>query len=385
MASRSLARSIAHAAKPPEPLAIARPELPKAEALLAYLRRIDDARWYSNFGPLLTEFEARLTARFEPRTEIVTCVNGTQGLTLCLQALQLPPGSLCAIPAYTFVATAHAVIAAGLTPYFLDVDPDTWTLQPQAVRQALANAPAPVSAVILVAPFGLMPNLTPWLALREETGVQVVVDAAAAFDALHAASLPTVVSLHATKVLGIGEGGFLATDDQDLARRVRQLTTFGFRGSRESQMPATNAKLSEYAAAIGLAALDAWPHNRLRWLRAAQSLRAAMVHLPQAVFQDGWGLTWATSVCCVQLPDGTAEAVARKLNAQGVDTRRWWGLGCQTNPAFVDCPRGDLTQTDRLGGAVIGLPFSIDLDHEQIGRVAAALANSIDQSAEPCR
>ena len=378
MANRGLARSVAPAVKPPEPLVIARLELPKAEALLPYLRRIDDARWYSNFGPLLTEFEARLAARFEPQTQIVTCANGTQGLTLCLQALQLPPGSLCAIPAYTFVATAHAVISAGLTPYFLDVDPDDWTLQPQTVRQALANAPAPVSAVILVAPFGLMPDLAPWLELREETGVQVVVDAAAAFDTVHAAPLPTVVSLHATKVLGIGEGGFVATDDQHLAQRVRQLTTFGFRGSRESQIAATNAKLSEYAAAMGLAAMDAWPHNRLRWLRAAQGLRAATHHLPHVVFQAGWGVTWATSVCCVQLPDGMAGTMERRLNAQGVETRRWWGVGCHTNPAFADCPRGDLTQTDRLGGAVIGLPFSINLDHDQINRVAAALSNQID-------
>jgi len=375
MASRGLAQSIVPTAKPDEPLVIARLELPKAEALLPYLRRIDDARWYSNFGPLLTEFEARLAVRFEPQSQIVTCVNGTQGLSLCLQALQLPPGSLCAVPSYTFVATAHAVVAAGLTPYFLDVDPDAWTLQPQTVRRALASAPALISAAIVVAPFGLMPDLTPWLELREETGVQVVIDAAAAFDTVHAAPLPTVVSLHATKALGIGEGGFVATDDQDLAQRVRQLTTFGFRGSRESHIPATNAKLSEYAAAMGLAAMDAWPHNRLRWLRAAQGLRAATHHLPQVIFQSGWGLTWATSVCSVRLPDGMATAVERGLNAQGVETRRWWGLGCHTNPAFANCPRGDLTQTDRLGGAVIGLPFSIDLDHEQINRVAAALTD----------
>lgn len=385
MASRAVARSIAPTAAPCEPVAIARPELPTAETLLPYLRRIDDARWYSNFGPLLTEFEARLAARLDPQAQIVTCANGTQGLALCLEALQLPLGSLCAMPAYTFVATAHAVIAAGLTPYLLDVDPDTWTLQPQTVRQALAGAPGPVSAVILVAPFGLMPDLAPWLELREETGVQVVVDAAAAFDAVNAAPLPTVVSLHATKVLGIGEGGFLATDDDRLARRVRQLTTFGFRGSRESQFPATNAKLSEYAAAVGLAAMDAWPHNRLRWLRAAQGLRAALVHMPQTVFQSGWGLTWATSVCCVRLPDGTAADVERRLNAEGVETRRWWGLGCHANPAFAGCPRGDLTETDRLGGAVIGLPFSIDLDHDQISRVAAALAKSIDQLTEAVR
>jgi dTDP-4-amino-4,6-dideoxygalactose transaminase len=377
MAARGFARSSAPFVKPSEPVPVARPQLPGAEALLPYLRQIDDGRWYSNFGPLLTAFETRLASRFEPQTEIVTCVNATQGLALCLQALQLPKGSLCAMPAFTFVATAHAVVAAGLIPYFLDVDTDTWMLQPQTVRRALADAPGPVSAVILVAPFGLMPDPAPWLELREETGLAVLLDAAAAFDDAHAAPLPTVVSLHATKVLGIGEGGFLATDDADLARRVRQLTTYGFRGSRESQMVATNAKLSEYAGAIGLAALDAWPHNRLRWLRAAQNLRAATLALPQVVFQAGWGLTWVTSVCCARLPEGTAETVERRLNAQGVETRRWWGLGCQTNPAFMACPRGDLTHTDRLAGSVIGLPFSIDLDNGQIGRVAAALAQSL--------
>jgi dTDP-4-amino-4,6-dideoxygalactose transaminase len=379
MASRAVAQVSAPVAEPRKPVPIAQPELPTAEALLPYLRQIDESRWYSNFGPLLTAFEAGLAARFDPDTKIVTCVNATQGLTLCLRALQLPPGSLCAMPAYTFVATAHAIMAAGLTPYFLDVDPDSWTLQPQTVRRALASAPAPIRAVILVAPFGLMPDLAPWLALREETGVQVVLDAAAAFDDVHTAPLPTVVSLHATKVLGIGEGGFVASDDHDLARRVRQLTTFGFSGSRDSQIAATNAKLSEYAAAIGLAALDAWPHNRLRWLRAAQSMRAAMVHLPQVVFQSGWGLDWATSVCCVRLPDGSAEAVEAKLNALGVETRRWWGLGCQTSPAFADCPRGELAQTDRLGGSVVGLPFSIDLDNEQIGRIVTALATSLNE------
>ncbi len=373
--------AIAPAAAPSEPLAVARAQLPPAEALAPYLRRIDEARWYSNFGPLLTEFEGRLASRFQLGTQIVTCANATQGLALCLQALQLPPGSLCAIPAYTFVATAHAVAAAGLTPWLLDVDADRWTLQPQTVRDALASAPAPVSAVIVVAPFGLMPDLAPWLALRAETGIEVVLDAAAAFDALDAAPLPAVVSLHATKALGIGEGGFLATEDADLARRVRELTSFGFRGARESQMPATNAKLSEYAAAVGLAALDAWPHDRLRWLRAAQTLRAAMTHLPQVVFQDGWGLNWATSVCSVRLPDGRAGALARDLAAEGIETRSWWGPGCHTHPAFADCPRGDLPATDRLGGAVLGLPFRIDLDPMQAERIADALARSLGREA----
>ncbi|MBA4792213.1 MAG: DegT/DnrJ/EryC1/StrS family aminotransferase [Phenylobacterium sp.] len=383
MASYGVARSNDLLAKPCAPMPVARPELPTAEALLPYLRRLDETRWYSNFGPLLTEFEARLADRFGPQTHVVTCANATQGLTLCLQAMDLPQGSLCALPAYTFVATAHAVIAAGLVPYFLDVDPDTWMLQPQTVRDALQGAPGPISAAILVAPFGLMPDLAPWLALREETGLQVLLDAAAAFDDLQAAPVPAVVSLHATKVLGIGEGGFLATTDDILAQRVRQRTTYGFRGSRESHIPATNAKLSEYAGAVGLAALDGWPHNRLRWLRTAQAVRAALLHLPQVGFQPGWGANWVTSVCSVRLPDGAAAAVEEKLNARGVETRRWWGLGCHTNPAFAGCPHGDLTETDRLGASVIGLPFAIDLDFEQIGAVASALAESLDALGPP--
>ncbi len=355
------------------PLPVARPHLPPADALLPYLRRIDEARWYSNFGAMLTAFEAGLAARFAQPAHIVTVANATQGLALTLKAMGLPAGSLCAMPAWTFVATAHAAMEAGLTPYFVDVDPADWMLQPHAVVEAIARAPGPVSVVIPVAAFGAMPDLSAWEAFRADTGVAVLIDAAAAFDAADDARLPLVVSLHATKVLGIGEGGFLATQDRTLAERVRQLTTYGFKGSRLSEIAATNAKLSEYAGAVGLAALDAWPHDRLRYLRTSQRMRLAMTRLPQVVFQPGWGLSWVTSVCCVRLPADSADAVELALDHGGVQTRRWWGLGCQDSPAFAACPRGDLTHTRDLGRSVLGLPFAIDLTDEDIDRVAGAL------------
>jgi dTDP-4-amino-4,6-dideoxygalactose transaminase len=200
---------------------------------------------------------------------------------------------------------------------------------------------------------------------------------AAAFDQAREADLPTVVSLHATKVLGIGEGGFLATRDADLAARVRQLTTFGFRGSRAAQVVATNAKLSEYAGAVGLAALDTWDADRLQYLRTGRLMRAAMTYLPQVRFQAGWGVDWVTSVCSVRLPDDSADAVEQALSAQDIGTRRWWDRGCHTNPAFSDCLRGDLHTTDRLGRSVLGLPFAVDMDERQISRVAAALSAAL--------
>ncbi|WP_197422479.1 MULTISPECIES: DegT/DnrJ/EryC1/StrS aminotransferase family protein [unclassified Phenylobacterium] len=361
-------------------LVVARPRLPVAEAILPYLQRIDEARWYSNFGPLLTELEDRLAQRFAQGAQVVTVANATQGLALALRAMDLPHGGYVAMPAWTFVATAHAVLQAGLRPWLLDVDPETAMLHPRAVTSLPADQRSEIVAVIPVCAYGALCDLDAWKAFRSETGIPVLVDAAAAFDALADAGLPAVVSLHATKVLGIGEGGFVATEDPALAHRIRQLTSFGFDGRRESLVPATNAKLSEYAAAVGLAALDSWPADRLRFLLAAQHLRIGLISQPNVRFQEGWGSDWATSVCVVGLPDGAASNVAASLAAAGVDSRQWWGEGCHASPAFADCRREALPTTERLAQSTLGLPFAIDLDGGEIARIAHALELALTAS-----
>ncbi|MBP6547233.1 MAG: DegT/DnrJ/EryC1/StrS family aminotransferase [Phenylobacterium sp.] len=357
----------------PGNLPVARPRLPCADDILPYLRRIDEARWYSNFGPLLSELELRLASRFTDGAVAATVVNATQALTLTLQAMDLPAGSLVATPSWTFVATAHAIAQAGLVPWFVDVDHASQMLDPAQVRDRLASAPGQVSAVLPVAAHGAMPDVEAWLAFRDETGLAVLLDAAAAFDAARDARLPTVVSLHATKVLGLGEGGFLVTDDAALAFRVRRMTTYGFNGTREAQIAGTNAKLSEYTAAVGLAALDKWPADRLRFFLAAQHTRIGLAMTPSVVLQSGWGSDWITSVCVVRVPEGVAQAATETLMTHGVETRRWWGHGCHRDAAFAGYPRTDLPVTERLARSVIGLPFAIDLAREDVDRVVQAL------------
>lgn len=358
-------------------VAIARPRLPSAALIAPYIERIDEARWYSNFGPLLQELEQRLLDRFPQGAQLVTAANATQALALTLKAMDLPAGGVVIAPAWTFVATAHAILQAGLTPWFVDVDPQTWMLDPDRVAELISEARHEVAAVVPVCAFGDASDLPRWREFREATGVPVVVDAAAAFDALNDARLPAVVSLHATKVLGLGEGGFLVTDDAALAHRVKLMTSFGFHGRREAQIVATNAKLSEYAAAVGLAALDGWPADRLRWMRTAQVLRIALIGVPQVRFQEGWGSDWVTSVCTVGLPDGSAPSVIEQLSAAQIDTRRWWGHGCHRDAAFADVRRADLTATDRLAESTLGLPFSIDMGDHEIERVAAVLKDAV--------
>ena len=376
-------RATAHAAPSVEvssPVPVARPRLPSAEAILPYLEE-EDRRGalvlQLRANLCLTRFEDRVSGRFARPTEVVTVTNATQALALTLQAMDLTPGGYVVLPAWTFVATAHAVLQAGLNPWFVDVDPETWMLDPAQVEDLALNLNVEVAAVIPVCAFGAMPDLDAWLAFREATGVPVLIDAAAAFDTLSDARLPAAVSLHATKVLGLGEGGFLATEDAALAHRVRLMTTFGFKGSRDSQIPATNAKLSEYAAAVGLAALDSWPGDRLRWMRGAQRLRIALIGRPEIRFQPGWGSEWVTSVCTVGLPDRSASDVADRLREDGIDTRQWWGGGCHTSTAFANDRREALPVTDRLAGSTLGLPFSIDMEDSEITRVAAALDRAI--------
>jgi dTDP-4-amino-4,6-dideoxygalactose transaminase len=381
MTNRATRLAATRPADPAPMLAVARPSMPKAAALSPYLEQMDEARWYANFGPLLNAFEQRLADRFTAPTGVVTVANGTLALTLALQAMGAQPGGLCAMPAWTFVASAHAVAQAGLVPWFVDVDPATWMLDPDRLQAELGKAPGRVCAALPVAAFGHVPDLNAWARFRAATNIPVLLDAAAAFDGLNEAPIPAMVSLHATKALGVGEGGFIASADAGLISTIRELTSFGFRGSREAQRIATNAKLSEYAAAVGLAALDGWAVTRLRYGLAARRLRIALANRPDVVFQPGWGSDWISSVCVVRLPDGMADRVEARLAADGLGTRRWWGGGCHASPAFAAAPRTDLSVTATLARSTLGLPFSYDLNTDETARIAGAVIAALSEDS----
>ncbi len=371
------------AASPPclPTLPVARPMLPTVQALKPYLEAVDASSWYSNFGPMILGLEQRLAERLGPGAHVTTGSNATQLITLTLQAMGLAAGSLCIIPSWTFVATAHAVIQAGLVPWFVDVDPQTGALDPQRVLALLDQAPGPVSSLIVVAPHGHMPALEGWCQFRDQTGIEVIVDAAAAFDAVDACPLPTVISLHATKALGIGEGGYLAHLDRALVMRVRQMTSFGFFGDREAKMVATNAKLSEFSGAVGMAALDRWPSDRGQWMARAQLYRTALASLPGVQFQEGWGTDWISSVCVVTLAKGSSVAMAKHLLQQGIETRQWWGAGCHMSRAFSDYPKTALPVTEHLAHTTLGLPFWLAMTEADITRVATAIREAYGRGA----
>lgn len=352
-----------------------RPKLPVAARLAPYLEKIDGNRVYSNFGPLLRGFEERLARGFGAESDqVAVLANATLALGLVLQAVRLK-GKKCLMPSWTFVATAHAALAAGLEPYFVDVDPSTWTLDARRVEHVASAMRGEIGAVVAVAPFGAPLDVASWAEFRRTTGIPVVLDCAAGFDTVRLSDVPTVLSLHATKAMGIGEGAVVLCGDRALVAETTRRANFGFLGRRVAEVVAINAKMSEYQAAVGHAALDEWPSTRARLMGLADAFRRRFGAGPVAM-QAGFGIDWISSTCVVRLSGEAVHSAARRLEAKGIETRSWWQRGAHCHPPFAGFGREPLPVTEVLADATLGLPFYVDLTESEIAEICAALDKS---------
>ena len=362
------------------------PDLPAADSLLPWLRRMDAARWYTNFGPLVRELEETLASEWPvappagaddlPPLQVVTLNTGTAPLELGIAALGLRQGGDVLLPALNFPALAAAVLRNGLRPVFADVAPDSWQLTPALAREA-ANR-RPLALVMPVATFGCPLDVVAWDAFVEDTGIPVLLDAAAAFGNQAVGRRVSVsFSLHATKPFGIGEGGLLVTRDAALAARIRRLSNFGLEQGQALAV-GTNAKLSEYAAAVGLAQWARWPdrqaERRIQWTR----YRAGLAGLPGVGLQIGFEAAPLPAPVVLRLPCA-AEGAAAALARSGIETRRWYCPPLHQHSAFaaypVSGPAGTavLPVTNQLTKHTLGVPWHNFLQEDDMVLIVQAL------------
>ncbi len=183
---------------------------------------------------------------------IATCANATLALEGAIATCNID-GKELELPSWTFAATAHAAVRSKFNPKFVDIN-DEWRSNPSSKSDLLVD----------VLPFGdemrssaYPPNLK-----------SVVIDGAASFGNLRNINFLSrvpqalIISLHSTKLIGAGEGAIFITNYSEWADRFRQWTAFGFDENRTAQSEGTNAKLSEYAAAVGVASFEHWQKIR---------------------------------------------------------------------------------------------------------------------------
>jgi len=336
---------------------------------MPYLRRMDTARVYSNFGPLSLEVEERYAERYRVSPQrVVACSNATTGLQGALEGL---PVRRVHLPSWTFAATAMAVVNAGLEPVFHDVDDADW--------QLVAPDPADGDGVLPVLPFGAEIDLGRWSGWEH-----CVIDAAASGGAVgrDLSDLPegwaVAISLHATKVLGVGEGGLVIFGSEAAAERFRSFTQIGFVDRRESDLRGTNAKMSEPTAAYALAALDGWLGEESEWRAARALVRSAQLPLGGAnPCEEYLGVSPYWVMRCAD-PAALARAESA-LAAAGVESRRWWPRACHQMGAFRPSSL-TLPVSEDLAQTVLGLPFSRDLAAADVDRVATVLRPLLEAS-----
>jgi dTDP-4-amino-4,6-dideoxygalactose transaminase len=281
------------------------------------------------------------------------------------------------MPAFTFVATAVAAELCGYQPVLLDIDPDDWSLDAERLRQHPLLDQAGV--VIVVAPFGRRFDQEPWEAFHRDTGIPVIIDAAAGFEAVSdqparcLGSVPVMLSFHATKSFATSEGGCIACSDIDLVQRVGQALNYGFCDSRLSQSASTNGKMSEFHAAIGLAELDGWQGKRAAMYQVASEYRRQLAEAGLAGKLLAAPEVSSSYVLYRAADADEAENLRHSLERANIGYRLWYGGGLREQPHFSAAPAEPLPITEMIAPLVIGIPTAPDLTAHQVAQVVQAL------------
>ena len=365
-----------------------RPELPSPNEIERYLELAREARWFSNDGPCSGLFAKRLALRVGEDLHAVVVANATLGLIVALRALtESSPteAKQVLMPSFTYIATLSAVVYAGFEPVFVDVEPGHWHASPAALATAVENQGTAVACLLPCSTFGTAPPREireRWEELGRQAGLPVLVDSAAGFGSVdqHGADLGAqgdaeVFSFHATKPLAIGEGGVVMTEDESLAKRMRQLTRFGLAEDHSLPgAPGLNAKMSEAHAAIGLAALDR--HDDVLDARRSHfaTLRAGLAG--QVDFQHDAERSTCQFVSALAPDAASRAAILARAAELRVEVRTYHApLHLIASLAEYEVS-GAVDVTEELASRIVSLPMANDLDQGELERISRCVTEA---------
>lgn len=357
----------------------------------AVAKTIRDRRFVS--GPQVHDLEERL-ARATGTKHCITCGNGTDALLLALMAWNIGPGDAVFVPDFTFFSSGEVVSAVGATPVFVDVDRQTYNIDPRKLEEAISSLGAAhalrPAAVITVDLFGLPADYTAIKPICEERGLLLLEDGAQGFGGSINGELAcsfgdiSTTSFFPAKPLGCyGDGGAIFTDDDDWAQLIRSYAVHG-KGifKYDNVRIGMNSRLDTIQAAIVLAKLDAFfgsevpaVNEAARWYDRA--LAGSDVALPTV--PSGYISSWAQYT--IQLPETTnREALQAKLREQGIPTMVYYPKPMHEQRAFeglcITTPNGTPV-TQQLCKTVLSLPMGPYLSKDDAHVVAHAIKDAL--------
>lgn len=366
-----------------DPIYVTRPFLPPFEEVLPHLRRIWDARVLTNQGPFHVELERRLREFLGVREISLTC-NGMLALSAAIEAAGLE-GEVVTTP-YSFVATTHAVRLERLKPVFADVRPSDLNIDPAAIEAAITPR---TTAIVAVHVYGNPCDVEAIEAIAARHGLKVVYDAAHAFGVrLNGRSVLSwgdfaILSFHATKAFNTFEGGAVVSATATGREDVERYRNFGI--VSETQIPAvgTNAKMSEFNAAMGLLQLDHWDEIQTGRRAVDRRYREAVADV------DG--------IDCLAIPEGvepnhsyfpilvrpefplSRDGLYETLKQEGIFSRRYFYPLLSTLAHYREVPSAapeHLPVATAAAEQVLCLPIYPDLSATDQDRIVGVIRNA---------
>jgi len=329
-------------------------------------------------GPEVAELEDRL-AGFVEVDHCLTISSGTDALLVALMALEIGPGDEVITVPYTWISTAEMIALLGATPVFVDIDEETWNLDPKLLERAIT---ARTKAIMPVGIFGQPPDLTRINEVAaEHGGLPVIEDAAQSFGATHrgrrSGGLTTIgaTSFFPSKPLGCyGDGGAVFTRDGELAERMRWIRVHGQKQKHEHPVLGVNGRFDTLQAAVLLAKLGLFEEEiRLRQdvaVRYGRELEdVAGVKTPQVTSEN-------TSVFAqYTILSRHRDAIRDALRACEIPSVSYYvgPLHLQGVFASLGGREGDFPVSERVSRECLSLPMSPYLSHDDIGRVATVV------------
>ena len=348
-------------------------------------------------GPEVAAFEQEFGELVHGR-HCVAVNSGTSALHLSLLAIGVKPGDEVIVPSFSFAASANAVRLVGATPVFVDIEPDHFTLDPEAVAAAIGHRTAAIMPVHL---YGHPADMTAIGALAEKHGLAVVEDAAQAHAAtwqgtpVGAFGAAGCFSFYPTKNMHSLEGGMITTADAELARNLRLLRNQGMEQRYANEVVGANMRLTDVAAAIGrvqLGKLEAWTEQRRTNAATLSSALKGVVPPPEAK-----GARHVYHQYTIRVPEGVAggrDALQEGLKERGIGSAVYYPTPIHLLKPYLPgyrSPLGgpehpeanrewDLPETMRAAAEVLSLPVYPGLTEPELGRIIDAINDLVANS-----
>ena len=339
-------------------------------------------------GPEVTSLEDSLS-QFIGAPHSIACSSGTDSLILSLMALDIQRGDEVITTPFTFAATAEAIILVGATPVFVDINPDTYNIDPERVRQAITTK---TKAILPVALFGQPANMDELMQIGKDHNLWVIEDAAQSFGAKYkklrsgAMGHISCTSFFPSKPLGCyGDGGAVFTHDKKIADKIRQLLNHGQAPNGHYESIGINGRLDSLQAAVLLCKL-----NRFQWeLKQRQSLAMHYSRELRNLESLGWQLPHVLPYCQSSWAQYTVSVPNRselqnKLQEKGLPTRVYYPFVLSEQPAYLKkCINHSLDNAKQASERVMSLPLYPDMAEETQNKIIEIILSASLRQPSP--